>query len=112
MDYALLGKNIKKYRGKKHLTQKRLAEAIGCTDSYVASLKGGHNCPSLEILLRIADTLEVTPNHLLVDCIKFPELVYLSELEEKLRKYPTAAKITACDAMRDILKLIEQLQNR
>lgn len=112
MDYALIGKNIKKYRGTKHLTQKKLGEIVGCTDSYIASLEGGYNCPSLEVLVRVADALEVTPNHLLVDCVKFPELVYLSELEEKLREYPTAAKITACDIMREILIMIEQLQKK
>lgn len=112
MNYELLGKNIKKYRGIRRMTQKKLAEEIGCADNYITSLEKGRNCPSLEIFMRIVDVLNVTPNQLLVDCMDSPELVYLRELEEMIRRYPTAAKITACDTMRDILTMIEQLQNK
>lgn len=112
MDYKSLGTNIKKYRVMRHMTQAKLAEEVGCADNYITALEKGRSCPSLEILMRIVDVLNVTPNQLLVDSMASPELVYLRELEETIRKYPTAAKITACDTMRNILKMIEQLQNK
>lgn len=112
MDYELLGKNIKKYRGMRRMTQAKLAEEVGCADNYITALEKGRSAPSLEVFMRIVNVLNITPNQLLVDNMDSPELVYLRELEERIRKYPTAAKITACDTMRDILKMIEQLQNK
>lgn len=107
-----IGMNIRKYRREKHLTQKQLADMVGVSDPYITTLEKGGTLPSLYVFMRIVDALEITPNHLLLDSMQSPELVYLLDLEKTIRNYPTPAKITACDAMRDILKLIEQLQNR
>jgi len=112
LNKKLLGKNIRKYRDIRHMTQAKLAEEVGVADNYIAALEKGRSAPSMAVFLKLVNVLDVTPNHLLLDNMDSPELVMLSELEKKIRSYPTAAKITACEAVHEILNLIEQLQNR
>jgi len=112
LNKKLLGKNIRKYRDIRHMTQSKLAEEVGVADNYITALEKGRSAPSMAVFLKLVNALDVTPNHLLLDNMDSPELVMLSELEKKIRSFPTAAKITACEAVHEILKLIEQLQNR
>ena len=83
MDYKLLGRNIKKYREMRHMTQSKLAEALGVADNYITALEKGRSAPSMTVFLKLVNALDVTPNHLLLDNMDSPELVMLSELEKK-----------------------------
>ncbi len=56
---VLLGQNIKKFREKKALTQDELSEKADIHISYVGQIERGLRYPSLKILFRIADALEV-----------------------------------------------------
>lgn len=55
----LLGQNIKKLREKKIWTQDELSEKADIHISYVGQIERGLRYPSLKILFRIADALEV-----------------------------------------------------
>lgn len=109
MEYVKLGKNIRKYRNMRGMSQDDLGEKVGCCTSHIGMIKNGHTKPSLEILVRIANALNVTPDMLLIDSLEAPQLVYLREMEQRIEKYPIATKIIACDAIDGILKIIEQL---
>lgn len=54
-----LGKNIKKYRLKAGLTQEQLAEAVGIHPTYVGKLEGGKNNPSVVLMYKITQVLEI-----------------------------------------------------
>ncbi len=60
----LLGKNIKKYREIKGLTQNELAEAVDLSREYVADVERGLKNISLRKLYLIADTLNVKCSNL------------------------------------------------
>ena len=109
MEYVMLGKNKRKYRNLREMSQDALGEIVGCCTSHIGMIENGHTKPSLEMLVRIANALDVTPDMLLVDSLKKPELVYLREIEKRVEAYPIATKIIACDAIDGILKIIEQL---
>lgn len=109
MEYVKLGKNIRKYRNMRGMSQDDLGEKVGCCTSHIGMIENGHSKPSLEILVRIANALDVTPDMLLIDSLKAPELVILREIEKRIDSYPIATKMVACDAIDGILKIIEQL---
>ena len=57
--YNVIGKNIKKYRKKKGLKQRELAEALYLSDSFIAKLESiTHQTISIDTLEDIALVLE------------------------------------------------------
>ena len=57
--YNIIGKNIKKYRIKKGLKQRELAEALYLSDSFIAKLESiTHQTISIDTLEQIADILD------------------------------------------------------
>ena len=57
--YNVVGKNIKKYRIKKGLKQRELAEALYLSDSFIAKLESiTHQTISIDTLEDIAEVLE------------------------------------------------------
>lgn len=65
--YRLIGKAISEYRQKKEITQKELADKIGVSLSYISKIEAPNSKKSfsLEILLDIADELDVSIHDLL-----------------------------------------------
>jgi transcriptional regulator with XRE-family HTH domain len=65
----LFGEKLERLRRQQSLTQAELARKIGlAAHSHIAKLEGGE-APSLGVLLRIADTLNVSTDYLLRDTI-------------------------------------------
>ena len=63
---GILGKNIKKYRLLRELTQEKLAQRAKVTHSSMSKLEAGFNDnPRIKTVQRIAAALEVTVNDLL-----------------------------------------------
>lgn len=57
--YNVIGKNIKKYRIKKGLKQRELAEALYLSDSFIAKLESvTHQTISIDTLEEIANVLD------------------------------------------------------
>ena len=57
--YNIIGKNIKKYRIKKGLKQRELAEALYLSESFIAKLESTtHQTISIDTLEDIAEVLE------------------------------------------------------
>lgn len=61
----VVGKNIQLFRQSKGLTQERLAELANVSSSYIGYLERGLRTPSLDLLARIGNALEVEPTVLL-----------------------------------------------
>ena len=53
MNYQLLGKNIKKFRVQKDLSQEALGEKAGCSNSHIGQLERGTGTASLEMVLSL-----------------------------------------------------------
>ncbi len=60
------GKNVKIERVKKDLTQEQLAEIMGVSQNYVASIEGGKENMSLGKVLELSKCLKVDIEALLV----------------------------------------------
>ena len=64
-NFKLIGKEIKRARTAKHLTQEKLAEKIERSVPYVSHVETARKEVSLKTLLKIANTLDVTIDVLL-----------------------------------------------
>ena len=69
-----LGNRIREERQRARLTQEQLAELVGCNESYIGQIERGAKNPSLEIIVGIANALNVTVDYLLADNVKVDQL--------------------------------------
>lgn len=69
VNYISLGKRIRQYRKEKHLTQQSLSEKCDITSTNLSHIERGATKPSLDILVKIANALEVNIDSLLCDSL-------------------------------------------
>ena len=60
-----IGKNIKRYREKAHLTQAELAELVGVENAFISRVERGQKLMKLKTLLALAEALHVSADLLL-----------------------------------------------
>jgi len=65
MQRTEFGKNLRKTRKSKGLTQKILAEKVGLTDAYICRLEINNRYPKIETLLKLAAVLEISLDELM-----------------------------------------------
>ena len=65
MDYKDLGNRVRTVRRQQSLTQEQLAEKVGISASFLGHIERGTRVASLETLVAICNTLNVTPEYLL-----------------------------------------------
>lgn len=109
MDYVALGKNIKIRRQLLGLRQEDLAEKCQYSTSHIGAIEKARTIPSLETIIRIANALDVTVDELLYESIDQKEGIYLRNMERRIDQLPLSAKIKACEAMDNILTIIESI---
>jgi len=63
--YEKLGKNIKKIRKEKGLTQEQLSEKVGVGLEFIGKIEIAKKKPSIDTFFKIAKALEVEPYELL-----------------------------------------------
>ena len=64
-DLAALGREIRRYRKAKDLSQEQLAELAGVSRNYVGFLERGERNPSIQAVAKMARALGVRPAALL-----------------------------------------------
>ncbi len=61
----LFGEVLRAYRLEKQLTQEQLSERVDVIRPFISALENGTRQPSLDMILRLAKALDVTPGKLL-----------------------------------------------
>ena len=59
-----IASNIRQYRAKKKISQEKLSELTGISQQHISNIENEQVNPSIELLLKIADALDVTLNDL------------------------------------------------
>lgn len=67
LNYLIIGKRIKEARKAKKLSQAELCEKVGLSDGYISYIETASKFVSLDVLIRIANILEVTADELLAE---------------------------------------------
>lgn len=79
LDISYMGPIFKKYRLDDHRTQEEVAEKVGITARFLMALENEERRPSLDILLRLVDTLNIPG-----DAILHPQLQKMDNEDEQL----------------------------
>ena len=69
-DYSGLGSRIASRRKQMDMKQNILAEQIGISNNYLSGIERGKENPSLDILIKLCNALEVTPDYLLLGSMR------------------------------------------
>lgn len=64
---------IRRYRDAAGLSQQELADRVGISKSYISSLELGYRAPSLNLLVKIAQTLEVQAGKMVDEMVEDAE---------------------------------------
>lgn len=83
MDTVKIGAFIKEQRNSLNMTQKELAEKIGCTDKAVSRWETGKGLPDSSFLIPLASILGITVNELLTG-EKITEEAFLQKSDDNL----------------------------
>ena len=108
MDYITLGKNVRKYRLILGFSQEDLADKCECSNSHIGQIENARGIPSLDMVVRIANSLSETVDQLLKESYSNPEVVYLREIAGRIEKYPVARRIQACEGLMAYLDSLEK----
>lgn len=85
----MLSDNIKKARESLKISQRELGRRINKTGQFISLIEQGKNKPSLDVLEKIAEALEVTPNDLI--SYEFEEKMNAEvskDVDNIIKKYP------------------------
>lgn len=83
MDTVKIGAFIKAQRNSLNMTQKELAEKIGCTDKAISRWETGKGLPDSSFLIPLANIFNITVNELLTG-EKISEEVFLQKSDDNL----------------------------
>lgn len=107
IDYVMLGQRIRKFRKLRQLKQAQLAELVGTSPSNISHIERGKTKPSLQIVVDIANQLEVPMDKLMYGNVKESSVVFAQELEELLSDcdIPDRKAIIKCaEQVKQVLK--------
>ncbi|MDO4977882.1 MAG: helix-turn-helix transcriptional regulator [Eubacteriales bacterium] len=107
VNYKLLGKRIREVRVKRDMSQAELAAKCKTSAQYLSQIENGHKQASLQILVSIAESLEVSMDNLLAgNQVKNSKEYYyeLSQLLNDCSSYERRIIYELVVAMKDVLK--------
>lgn len=70
IDYKIVGRNIRRFRKQRELSQATFAEMIEKSTSYVSYIENGHKSLSLQTFVQIANALEISTDTLLAEYLQ------------------------------------------
>lgn len=99
IDYGRLGERIKRFRHKAHWTQEQLAGRIDAATSTIAHAESGTSKPSLPLLIKIANELNVSLDQLISDSLPIADVYIQKDISDIL----SDCTVTEKQIIRDIL---------
>lgn len=95
MDRVAFGKRVREARNKAHFTQEVLAEKVDIAVTYLGEIERGEKTPSLDVLINLAESLEVSCDYLLRDSVEAGAIYIEADVSRKLSGLTRKQKITA-----------------
>ena len=79
-NYKFIGKRVRKTREQVGVSQESLADAVGISVPHLSNIENGKTKLSLSVLIRIANTLNVSVDYILCDNLRNCEAIYHHDL--------------------------------
>ena len=95
MDRVAFGKRIKEARNKARFTQEVLAEKVDIAVTYLGEIERGEKTPSLDVLISLAESLEVSCDYLLRDSVESGAVYVDADISSKLSGLTRKQRTTA-----------------
>ena len=81
LDYTEIGRRIARRRKELGLRQVQVCEKAGINDKYLSCIERASSIPSLEVVMKLALTLETTPDEFLTGSIRYESEEWLDVAE-------------------------------
>ena len=109
-----IGGEVRRLRRSRGMSQESLAAQAGCSVPWLSNVERGKKTPSIELLGRLAEILEVTPAELGLngEVSKFNRGRALTEAYAYLKDLDDATLDTALSQLRALHRLIWSVRNR
>lgn len=104
MDKAALGQKIREARLKKGYTQQALAVKADMGVAYLSQIERGVKMPSMNIFIRIIETLDISADYVLRDELTSGRQYIYDELVDKLANLSPKQRRTAADILDAYIK--------
>lgn len=101
IDYAVIGKRMKEYRKKLHMTQEQLAEKLDVSTGYISQMERGITKINLEMLAGVADVFACDIADLVSNSAYHPPLNH--NLTEELHELSKQLSPDELEIVRDLL---------
>lgn len=88
IDYEALGKKVKEERKRQRLTQEQLAERISVSIKHIGSIERAESIPSIQVLVALANELDVTVDYLLCDSLSHGTSIYETQILSLIQNKP------------------------
>ena len=81
LDYKEIGRRIAKRRKELGLRQVQVCEMAGLNDKYLSCIERATSIPSLDVVMKLAQALETTPDEFLVGSVRYESEEWLDVAE-------------------------------
>ena len=90
MDFEAAGRNVKRIRKQRKLTQEQLAELVGCTANTISRIECGSLFPALNTVIILCNALNTTADSILAPYVQADSTLRWTHLADKLASLPAA----------------------
>ncbi|QSF45282.1 helix-turn-helix domain-containing protein [Paenibacillus tianjinensis] len=102
MNYIELGLKIRTERNRIGLTQEKLSELVGISESYLGHIERGDRKLSVETLISLASVLNVTIDSLLYEEISEESDIYINQFKYLTNKLAPKQKQIVIDVVKTL----------
>ena len=95
LDRVALGKRVREARNRSRYTQEVLAEKADIAVAYLGEIERGEKTPSLDVLVKLAESLEVSCDYLLRDSVEAGTVYVDADISRKLAGLTRKQRIAA-----------------
>lgn len=112
IDMSELGSRIRQARMERNMSQLDLAEACGISVPYVSDIERGKKCFSVDILLRLAQALQISADWLLRLDIPQTQYAYSSEASDIMADCTQEEAVMLLEFMRSLKGTMRKVMKR
>ena len=107
INYKEIGRRIAQRRRELGFKQYEVCEMIDVNYKYLSNIETGRSTPSLEIIMKLCEALQTTPDYLLLGTISTEKAVTHKQLSQRIDELDTKNKLIINDII-DILNNYQQ----
>ena len=100
IDFVRMGTIIKQARINAGMTQEQLSESVDVTPAFIGHIERGERSVSLKTLFAIADKLDISFDHLLL------QNVILDDTQQSIKAFEQLIKDKSPDAQKAVLDIV------